>query len=131
MKKGGYDYPLPMIHVLFKLFSPILLILMNITFYVQYPIQCLTSVLFAKISAKSLNYIEIQMMSAIASLFDRLIAARLDLWLPISDEQSAYQKGKSTMNHIFTLRLIIEIAKKCDKPVYIGLLQRSAINQCI
>ena len=60
------------------------------------------------------------MMTSLACLFDRIITARLELWLPISEEQSAYQKSKSTINHIFTLRLIIELAKKCTVTLYIG-----------
>ena len=60
------------------------------------------------------------MMTSFACLFDRVLDARLDLWLPISDEQSAYQKLKSTLNHIFTIRLLIALAKHCNKPLYIG-----------
>ena len=60
------------------------------------------------------------MMTTFACLFDRVLDARLDMWLPISDEQSAYQKLKSTLNHIFTLRLLIALAKHCNQPLYIG-----------
>ena len=47
MKKGGYDYPLPIMQILYSLFSPVLMILLNMMFYVQYPTQCLISLLFA------------------------------------------------------------------------------------
>ena len=38
MKKGGFDYPLPIIRILLMLFSPLLVILLNIMFYVKYPL---------------------------------------------------------------------------------------------
>ena len=129
MKKGGYDYPLNIVQILQALFLPILVILMNLMFYVKYPKDCLLSLLFAIPkkggATKAFNYRGIQMMTAIACLFDRILAARLDKWLPISDEQSAYQKGKSTMNHLFTLLLIIELAKLSNKPVFIGFFDIS------
>ena len=82
MKKGGYDYPLNIVHILQALFTPILLILMNLMFYVQYPTKCLLSLLFAITKkggvAKAFNYRGIQMMTAIACLFDRILAARLE-----------------------------------------------------
>ena len=59
------------------------------------------------------NFRGIQMMSAVACIYDR-IAARLQLWITVSDEQTAYQKGKSVLNHIFTLRLLIGLAKVYD-----------------
>ena len=97
---------------------------MNLMFYVQYPAQCLVSLLFAIAkkggAAKSFNVRGIQMMTSFACVFDRVLDARLDLWLPISDEQSAYQKLKSTLNYIFTLRLLIALAKHYKKPLYIG-----------
>ena len=99
MKKGGYDYPLNVVYIIQSLFTPVLLFLMNLMFYVQYPVQCLVSLLFAIPkkggTVKTFNYRGIQMMSSLACLFDRILAARLESWIPISDEQSAYQKGKA------------------------------------
>ena len=40
-------------------------------------------------------------------------------------EQSAFQKGKSTLNHIFTLRILIALCKKLNKNVYIGFFDLS------
>ena len=59
-------------------------------------------------------------MKALACLYDRIIANRLKLWLPFDINQTAFQKGKSTLIHIFTLRVIIEIAKKKNFTLYIG-----------
>ena len=45
-------------------------------------------------------------MSAIACLYDRILNTRLQSWMMVSAEQTAYQKGKSVLNHLFTLRLV-------------------------
>ena len=60
------------------------------------------------------------MMQAIASIYDRVIGVRLLQWLPVSDEQTAYQRGKSTAFHVLTIRIIIELAKKLKMVVYFG-----------
>ena len=55
-------------------------------------------------------------MRMITNIYDRIIANRLKTWANLEIEQSAYQKGQSTINPIFTLRLIIEIfIKKKNK----------------
>ena len=59
-------------------------------------------------------------MKSIACLYDRILANRLKLWLPVKDDQTAFQKGKSTLIHIFTLRIIIEIAKIKKTSLFIG-----------
>ena len=124
MKKGGYDYPFSINLILKSMFMPILVILMNMLFYISYPIQCTKSILFAITKKGNLsepsNFRGIQMMSVIACLCDKILAARLQLWITVSDEQTAYQKGKSVLNNIFTLRLLIELAKVCDVTLYIG-----------
>ena len=61
------------------------------------------------------------MVPALSVLFDRIITNRLHLWLGVNDEQSAFQKGRSTIHQLFTIRLLIEISKKTYKTLYIGL----------
>ena len=46
MKKGGYDYPLSIVYMLKSMFLPMLVLLLNVIFYVKYPIQCSNSLLF-------------------------------------------------------------------------------------
>ena len=96
MKKGGFDYPLPIIRMLYSLFSPLLIVLLNIMFYVKYPLDCATALLFAIPKkgdlSRSSNYRGIKMMKAIACFFDRIITNRLSRWIYVNEEQSAYQK---------------------------------------
>ena len=54
------------------------------------------------------------MLPAIGALYDRIIANRLQKWIGVESEQTAFQKGKSTLHQLFTLRLLISIAQHLD-----------------
>ena len=56
------------------------------------------------------------------SLYDKILANRLKLWMNIPAEQSAYQRGKRAITQIFTLRLILEVCRKMTTKMYIGFL---------
>ena len=124
MKKGGYDYPLPVVQILRNIFLPLLVMLMNFMFFVQYPLQLAVSLLFTIPKSGDLsiatNFRGIQMMKSIACLYDRILNTRLLSWIRVSAEQTAYQVGKSILNHLFTVRLLIELAKACNVTLYIG-----------
>ena len=129
MKKGGWDFSLPVLKLLMKCIPNILLLLMNLLFFCVYPLKLTLSILHAIPKTGNLllcsNYRGIQMQQLFALLYDRIIAARLISWAKISYEQSAFQKGKSTLNHIFTLRILIALCKKLNKNVYIGFFDLS------
>ena len=61
------------------------------------------------------------MIKTIGVLYDRIIYNRLKTWLGsiINSAQTAFQKDKSTLFHVFTLRIIIEICKIKKVPLYI------------
>ena len=103
---------------------PAILIFLNILFYVSYPIQLATSLLFAlpkKGDMKLLSTLRgIQMQPLSTLLYDRVIANRLVLWSKISPEQTAFQKGKSAVDQIFLLQAIVNLAKHCNVCLYIG-----------
>jgi len=124
MKKGGYDFRLSSLHTIIEVISPLLLIILNILFYITYPISLATSLLFAIFkkgnSLLPQNYRGIQMLPAIGALYDRIITNRLNLWIGVNDEQSAFQKNKSTIQQLFVLRILISLAKKTDATLYIG-----------
>ena len=54
-------------------------------------------------------------------LYDRIITNRLELWLDVNAVQSGFQKLKSTLHQIFTIRLLIEITKMRNTTLYIGM----------
>ena len=60
------------------------------------------------------------MLAALSALYDRIITIRLRAWSFVSYVQSAFQKGKSTILPLFTLRLLIEISKYNDTTLYIA-----------
>ena len=66
------------------------------------------------------NYRGIQMLPTLGVLFDRIIANKLSNWIGVHDEQTAFQKGKSTILHLFTIRVLIETARITNKTIYIG-----------
>ena len=126
MKNGGFDFSLPILSILFKHFSATLLFILNFLLFVKYPIHLALSILCVIPKKGNLrmpkNFRGIQMMRAIACLFDRIVARRLYVWMKIEPEQSAFQKGKSTVIPIFTLRLLIEICIKKKIPLYIAFV---------
>ena len=60
------------------------------------------------------------MLAALGAFYDRIIVNRLRSWSGINYDQSAFQKGKSAIHQIFTIRLLIEIEKRTDATFYIG-----------
>ena len=126
MKKGGYDYSLDSLKIFVLLMSPLLLMFFNLMFYVSYPASLAISMLCALPKKGNLslpkNYRGIQMLKALSALYDRILATRLRKWSAdaISFVQSAFQKGKSTMLPLFTIRLLTEIAKCTGMTLYIG-----------
>ena len=127
MKNGGFDHRIDKFKTIVNVMSPIIVLLMNILFYVAYPIKLAISLLTAIPKKGNLslakNYRGIQMMAALAVLYDRIITLRIVKWIiaKIHDVQSGFQKFKSTLHQIFTLRLLSEIAKKNNITLYIGL----------
>ena len=124
LKKSGYDYALPIINILISSFSLTLLMLMSFMFYVSYPFSLSLSLLSLIPKTGNLalptNYRGVQMMNSSASLFDRIITNRLKLWPNFNIDQTAFQKGKSTLLHILNVRILIEVAKKKHITLYIG-----------
>ena len=123
MKKGGFDHKIDFFKIIANKMAPLLLIILNILFFVTYPTKLAVSLLSAIPKKGNLslpkNFRGIQMLPVLGVLFDRVITQRLNLWIGVKDEQSAFQKGKSTLHQLFTLRLLIEIAKKTDTTLYI------------
>ena len=124
MKKGGYDYSLDVLRLMMLCISPLLLMLFNLVFYVTYPIKFGMSILTTIPKAGNLklltNYRGIHMQNLLSLFYDRIITNRLTMWAKINPEQSAFQKGKSTLNHIFLLRVVTALTKHAKVPLFIG-----------
>lgn len=129
MKKGGWDYSLSVLKLMVSSIPGCILLLINAMFFFAYPIKLAISVLHAIPKTGNLmlpsNYRGIQVQPLLALLYDRILANRLISWASINYEQSAFQKGKSTLNHIFTLRTLIALSKRYKKSFYIGFFDLS------
>ena len=129
MKKGGYDYPISVLKILLSTVMSIILLLLNTILFNVYPSKLCVSLLSVIPKSGNLslptNYRGIQMQPLLANLYDRVLANRLIQWVKINDEQTAFQKGKGTIDQIFILRVIIALMKynKCN--LYIGFFDLS------
>lgn len=129
MKKGGYDFPLTILKLLIVTVAGVVLLLMNTILYDKFPLNLCTSLLAAIPKSGNLrltnNYRGIQMQPLLANLYDRILSNRLMRWVKINNEQTAFQKGKSTIDQIFILRIIISLIKANNLTLYIGFFDLS------
>ena len=129
MTKGGWDYSLPVLNLLIGSIPTCLLHLLNVIFFFCYPMKLCLSLLHAIPKKGNLrlvtNFRGTQMQPLLGLLYDRIIALRLIAWAKINSEQSAFQKGKSTVDKIFTLRVVIALAKRYQKLLFVGFFDLS------
>ena len=111
--------------------APAILHLLNIMFFKGFPSKLCTALLSVIPKSGNLllpkNYRGISMQPLFANLYDRIIANRLMKWVKINPEQTAFQKGKGTVDQIFLLRLIIGLIKYNKRTLNIGLFDLSKI----
>ena len=137
MKKGGNDHRVDSLKIITETLSPIIQLLMNTLFFVAFPISLIVSLLFTIPKKGNLslpkNYRGIQMMKAFSILFDRIINNRLTKWIKLHYVQSGFQKLRSTIHQIFTIRLLTEIFKMHKMTLYIGVfdLEKAFDRVCL
>ena len=71
------------------------------------------------------NYRGISIMDSIAKLFDTILSQRLELWFQPDREQAGSQKGRGCLEHIVSLRLLIDYAESQRKRLYIVFIDFS------
>ena len=124
--KCGYDYDLPILNALVTSFTLHYETIYNMIFFLKYPVSLARSLLAIMSKKRNLMlpkiFIRFQMMKVFTCFFVRIISNRLKLWLSFNANQSAFQKGKSTLIHIFTIRILIEIVEKKEMTLYIGTI---------
>ena len=102
MKNGGYDHKIDIFKIIVGVLSPMILMLLNIMFYIAYPARLTISILNAipKIGNLSLpkNYRGIQMLPALGVLYDRIINNRIKKWLKVHDVQATSSKASIRSN---------------------------------
>lgn len=126
LSKGGFDYNVQIISIMMKHFSATLLLLFNYIFFLKYPLTLACSMMFFIFKKGSTklpgNYRGIQMLKSLACFYDRILYNRLKLWLNFHDDQTAFQKGKNTLIHLFTMRILIFLANKKNTTLYVAAM---------
>ena len=72
------------------------------------------------------NFRGITLKEILAKLYDCILMNRLQKWLQIPDQQTAYQKGKGCVMHVFFVRALIAISQKAKKSLFIGVTDFTA-----
>ena len=65
------------------------------------------------------NYRGINIMSVFPKLHDIILNTRLQSWYTSDEEQAGAKKGRGCEEQILALRLIIDIARKENKTLYV------------
>jgi hypothetical protein len=77
-------------------------------------------VLFKKGSRNACNnYRGISLMDSLAKLFDSILSRRLERWFQPDREQAGAQKGRGCVEHLITLRLLMDFAKHRKRKLYV------------
>ena len=71
------------------------------------------------------NYRGISIMDTLAKIYDALILNRLLLWCHIDACQAGAQKGRSCLEQIFTLRILIDYVRKKKLKLYVLFIDYS------
>ena len=66
------------------------------------------------------NYRGISVVNALPKLYDMVLNVRFMKWYSPSPEQSGAQKGRSCEEQILVVRLLIDVARKLNLPLYFG-----------
>ena len=71
------------------------------------------------------NYRGINILNCIAKLYDMVLCARLQQWFVPYKEQAGSQPGRSCLEHIITLRLLIDVANRKNFKLYVCFIDFS------
>ena len=71
------------------------------------------------------NYRGISVINSVAKLFDMILCNRLELWFKPYREQAGAQRGRGCIEHIVSLRLLSDYAKKKKTKLFITFVDFS------
>ena len=113
---------IPSFHVFFMTF---LMTIMNTIFVNHlYPTQCRQTIINALYKFKdkrdnALNFRPISLVQLLSKLFDFILLKRFTKWFKPHDAQTAYQEGRSSADHVFFMRCMIQYARKCKQELFL------------
>ena len=77
------------------------------------------------------NYRGISVVNSIAKLYDMILCARFEHWYKPHREQAGAQRGRGCLEHILTLRLMSDYARRKKKLLYITYVDFSSAYDLI
>ena len=108
--------------VIYSLITP-LTQLFNKVFHTTYP-KCWSAVMKCLPKKGKLdipNLRGIGLKDLFAKIYDSILKRRLERWLDVPIQQTAYQKGKGCSLHVFYVRCLIATCQKLKKPLFVGV----------
>ena len=119
---------------IFKLLPPawivtVTMLFNNIFMSATYPSSWVTAKLFTvfKRGSRMLvsNYRGISVINSFAKLYDMVLCARLNRWFSPYREQAGSQAGRGCIEHIVTLRLLCDLARKKKFKLFVTFIDFS------
>ena len=100
--------------------------LFNLVFHLHYPaewtIAKMLNIFKKGDRLEPTNYRGISIVVAMSKLYDMVLGQRFSLWYKPKYVQAGAQKGRSCTEQILTLRLLIDIARKKKRQLYITFI---------
>ncbi len=72
------------------------------------------------------SYRGINIINCMSKVYDMVLCSRLESWFKPFREQAGAQRGRGCLEHIVTLRLLIDIAKKKKNKLYVTFVDFSS-----
>ncbi len=115
--------PLPLLLAVINLILGTVVNLFNKVFTAKYPSSWVPFICCLPKKMKlNIPFVRgISLKAILAKLYDAVIKNRLEKWLKIPEEQTAYQKKKNCALHVFFVRCLISICKKMKISLFIGV----------
>ena len=77
------------------------------------------------------NYRGINIINSISKVYDQVLYNRLNEWFSPYPEQAGCQKGRSCIEHVLTLRLLCDFAKRKKRKLYVSFIDFSTAYDCV
>ena len=121
--KSKCGIPLPLLMTVIHVMINVMTNIFNKVFLTSYP-RCWSAVIKCLPKKGQLNIPNLRgigLKNLFAKIYDAVLKRRLERWLDVPNQQTAYQKGKGCHLHVFYVRCLIAICHKLKQKVFIGI----------